>query len=131
MENDNVTRLYESMQTMFQPMAANTEAAATRACDFWRGQDKVLDSMQAFAKGWFERRHLGTQAALEAARRMCAAKTPFDFMREYQEWATGALQRMAGDSLALQHEVTDIANAMVESQTHAVATTVIAPQAAA
>jgi hypothetical protein len=113
MERDNVTKVYESMQTMLQPMASNAEAATSRACDFWRSQDKVLSSMQAFTGGWFDRRHTGTRAALEATQRICAAKTPLDAVREYQEWASGSLQRMAADNLALQRELMGIAEAMI------------------
>lgn len=113
MERDNVTKVYESMQTMLQPMAPNAEAAKGRACEFWRGQDKVLDSMQAFAGGWFERRHAGTRAALEATQRIYAAKTPLDAAREYQDWLSGSLQRMAADSVAMQRELMEIAEAVI------------------
>ena len=113
MERDNVTKVYESMQTMLQPMAPSAEAASSRAGDFWRGQQKVLDSMQAFAGGWFERRQEGTRAALEAAQRICTAKTPVDAVREYQDWASGSVQRMAADSVALQHQMTAITEAMI------------------
>lgn len=113
MERDNVTKLYESIQTMLQPMGSNAEAAKSRACEFWHGQDKVLDSMQAFAGGWFDRRHAGTRAALEVAQRMCTAKTPLDAVREYQEWASGSMQRMAADSLALQRKLMEITEAMI------------------
>ncbi len=113
MERDNVTKVYESMQSMLQPMAQDAAAASSRARDFWRGQQKVLDSMQAFAGGWFERRQTGTRAALEAAQRICAAKTPVDAAREYQEWANGSLQRMADDGLALQREMMEITEALI------------------
>lgn len=113
MERDNVTKVYESMQGMFQPMAPSAEAAAGRACDFWRSQQKILDSMQNFAGGWFERRHEGTRAALDSARRICTAKTPVDAFSEYQAWASGSLQRMTADGLALQREWMDIAEAMI------------------
>lgn len=60
--------------------------------------------MQTFADGWFERRHAGTHAALEAAERMCKAETPVDLLREYQQWANGAMQRLVADGLACQQE---------------------------
>ena len=113
MERDNVTKVYESMQSMLQPMASNAETASNRAGEFWRGQQKVLDSMQAFAGGWFDRRQTGTRAALEAAQRICTAKTPVDAVREYQEWASGSLQRMADDSVALQRQVMEITEALI------------------
>jgi hypothetical protein len=117
MERDNVTKVYASMQTMLQPMASNAEAASSRAGHFWRSQQKVLDSMQAFAGGWFERRQEGTRAALESAQRMCTAKTSLDAVREYQEWASGSLQRMAADSLALQQQMMTITEALIAAPT--------------
>jgi hypothetical protein len=102
--------------TMPDPMVADEPArAAGRVGEFWRGQDKVLDCMQAFARGWFERRHAGTHAALECARRMCLASTPIDAAREYQDWASGSVQRVAQDGVALQRELMDIGEAMIEA----------------
>jgi hypothetical protein len=80
-------------QTFAEPMQRNASA-------FWGNQDKILDDLQDFANGWFERRHLGTQAALEASERMAKAESPAAFLREYQEWANGALQRVAADCTA-------------------------------
>src|SRR5262249_8296217 len=34
---------------------------------FWESQERILDNMQAFANGWFERRRMGTVSAREAA----------------------------------------------------------------
>jgi hypothetical protein len=112
-ERDNVMTVYESMQSMLRPMAVNAEAASSRASEFWLGQQKLLDSMQAFAGGWFERRKTGTRAALESAQRICAAKTPADAMREYQEWANGSLQRMADDGAALQRQMMQMTEALM------------------
>src|SRR5215831_4656445 len=55
--------------------------------------------------GWFERRHVGTHTALEAAQRMCKAQTPVDLVREYQEWVGGAFQRVMADGVACQQFV--------------------------
>ena len=92
--------------------------AATKAGDFWHGQDKVLGCMQTFARGWFDRRHVGTLAALESAQRMCLAKTPFDVAREFQAWASGSLQRVAQDGVAFQRELMDIGDAVIEASHH-------------
>ncbi len=113
MERDNVTKVYESMQSILQPLASDAETASNRAREFWRGQQTVLDGMQAFAGGWFERRQAGTRAALESAQRMCAAKTPADAVREYQEWASGSLRRMADDGIALQRQMMAITEALI------------------
>jgi hypothetical protein len=36
---------------------------------------------------------------------MCKAQTPTDWLREYQEWATGAFERMTADAWACQREL--------------------------
>jgi hypothetical protein len=100
--------------TMIAPLAE----ATTRISDFWRGQDKVIDCMQGFALGWFERRHADTKAALESARRMCTARTPADAAREFQEWASGSLQRAAQDGVAFQREIMAIGEAMIDASHH-------------
>jgi hypothetical protein len=68
--------------------------------------------MQAFANGWFERRHLGTHAALEAADRMCRAETPVDLAREYQAWIAGAFKRLADDGMACQQQCMTLVSAI-------------------
>lgn len=100
------------------PTIASGEIATAKARDFWHGQDRILDCMQAFTMGWFERRHAGTRAALEAAKRICAARTPIDAAREYQDWASGSLQRVATDSVALQRELMDIGDALISASSH-------------
>jgi hypothetical protein len=85
---------------MLVPSSAALEDNVRR---FWDTQDKLLDNMAKFANGWFERRHIGTYAAHEAAQRMCMAQTPEDLGR--QEWVTGAFQRVTDDGLACQQLV--------------------------
>ncbi len=113
MEDENATGLVDAGQA-----SASIEVAAAKASDFWRGQDRILDCMQVFARGWFDRRHAGTRAALEAARRICTAATPFEAAQEYQNWVSGSLQRVATDSVALQRELMDIGDALISASSH-------------
>ena len=71
---------------------------------FWEIQDQFVDCMDAFAQGWFERRHAGTHAALEASARMCRAQTPINFVLECQQWTTGAAHRMVADVVACHEQ---------------------------
>lgn len=116
MKSVNVTDELNAMQRMFLPSDLS-EAMQKNACGFWENQDKILDAMQAFANGWFERRHTGTRAALESAQRMCKAQTPVDLAREYQDWASGALQRIMADGLDYQRQFMTVAAALVPSPT--------------
>jgi hypothetical protein len=60
--------------------------------------------MKELADGWFARRHLGAQAALETAKRIGEAATPFDITREYQDWIKGAMERLMADGMAYQQQ---------------------------
>jgi hypothetical protein len=100
---NGITQQFEAVQRMMLvPSSAALEDNVRR---FWDTQDKLLHNMAKFANGWFERRHIGTRAAHEAAQRMCTTRTPEDLGREYQEWATGAFQRVTDDGLACQQLV--------------------------
>jgi hypothetical protein len=72
---------------------------------FWENQETALDGMKELADGWFARRHLGAQAALETAKRISDATTPFDITREYQDWIKGAMERWMADGMAYQQQL--------------------------
>lgn len=95
-------RQMNTMQHMLALPAGMSGPIRRNACAFWENQDKILDEMQEFASGWFERRHTGTHLALETAERMCRAENPVDLFREYQNWAVGALGRVMADGTACQ-----------------------------
>jgi hypothetical protein len=73
---DDITQQWEAIQRMM--LMPGSAALQDNVCYFWEIQGKVLDTMENFADGWFERRHVGTRAALEVAQRMCRAQTPVD-----------------------------------------------------
>lgn len=87
------------------PALWNNDSTRAFACKFWEGQSRLLDNMQEFASGWFDRRHVGTQAALEAVQKACEAKNPADTLACYQEWAAGAASRILDDQVAYQQLV--------------------------
>jgi hypothetical protein len=93
---------FQVMQRAFPPSPGLAAAAKQNASSYWEAQDKLLDSMEELVNGWFERRHVGTQEALAAARQVCEAESPFDAMREYQKWAIGSFERVMQDSFAAQ-----------------------------
>jgi len=91
--------------TIQQMPRAVSDAMQRNAHAFWEQQAKVLDNMQVFANGWFERRHAGIKAALEASERLCSASTPIECLGEYQKWMGGVFERLTADGLACQHEL--------------------------
>ena len=97
---NGITQQFEAVQRMM--LVPSSAALGDSVRRFWDNQDKLLDNMAKFANGWFERRHIGTHVTHEAALRMCTAKTPEDLGREYQEWVTGAFQRVTDDGFACQ-----------------------------
>lgn len=72
---------------------------------FWESEESLLKSMKEFADGWFERRRVGTEAALQTAKRIGEAATPLDAWREYQDWLGGAVARMLEDGMACQQQM--------------------------
>lgn len=111
MNSINLMEQLSGIHKVFLPTTGVADSLRENACCFWQNQDKTLDSMQAFANGWFERRHTGTRATLEAAERMCKAETPVDVLREYQNWLNGAFERVSADGLACQQHLMAVAGA--------------------
>ena len=91
------TEQWSNMQKMFLASSEMSASFGESARRFWENQGKLLDDMQALANGWFDRRRTGTNAAREAAERMCGTKTYFDLVQEYQAWARGAFERIMAD----------------------------------
>lgn len=103
---------FKELQQMFGLLEPLRTASAKSWVGYWRGQDRILDSMEQFARGWFERRHEATATALRAAERACETSTPADFMREIQAWTTGSMERIAADGLAYQKHLMTVAELM-------------------
>jgi hypothetical protein len=93
------------MENAFLPNSAISATLRDNARHFWEMQDKVLDDMQTFSNGWFERRHTGTHSACEAAERMCGTNTMVDAVQAYQDWARGVYERIMADALACQQQI--------------------------
>ena len=106
------TEQWTVMQKMFLPTSAISAPLRENAQRFWENQEKVLDSMQALANGWFERRHTGTHTAREAAERMCETQTFVDLIQAYQDWAGGAFERIMADGIACQQQIMAITGAL-------------------
>jgi hypothetical protein len=75
--SDNVTLF----PNILQP-AATLKAYAPLGVKFWKNQEKALEGLKEFAEGWFDRRHKGMHAALEAAQRIGDAEKPSDILQE-------------------------------------------------
>jgi hypothetical protein len=98
----------DTMRQMFNAFSTSSGVMQKNARIFWEGQDGFLDEMQAFWNGWFERRHAGTRAALEASERMLKASTPTEWLGEYQRWLTGSFERIMADAAACQKELRNV-----------------------
>jgi len=106
MTTTNFSEQWKSMmQNAFSPTPAFSATLGENARHFWEMQDKILDNMQAFSNGWFERRHTGTHSACEAAERMCGTNTMVDVVQAYQDWARGVYERLMADGLACQQQI--------------------------
>jgi hypothetical protein len=110
-----MTEPIEALQRMFLWNGAMQEGMRRGASAFWQNQDVILTSMEDLAEGWFERRRRGVEAALEAAQRMCACKTPAELAQEYQVWAMGACERIFADGLACQQHAMTVGGLVAAS----------------
>ena len=89
MNNTDFTEQWTAVQKMFLPTSTISAPLRENAHRFWESQEKVLDSMQALANAWFERRHAGAHKAREAAERICGTETFVDLIQAYQDSAGG------------------------------------------
>lgn len=116
MESTTWTEQWSAMQKMFLPTSAFSTTLRENTRRFWENQEKILDNMQAFANGWFERRRTGTQAARETAERMCGIETGtetfVDLFQAYQHWANGAFERIMADGLSCQQQMMAVTGAL-------------------
>jgi len=94
-----------SMQKAFllAPQTSDTLKENTRR--FWENQERILNNMQVFANGWFERRHMGALSAREATERMCGCGTIVGLIQAYQDWARGTFERIMADGLSCQQQI--------------------------
>jgi len=104
-----------TMQQMFGAFPNSPDIMQRNARTFWENQTELLDRMQVFANGWFERRHAGTKAALEACERMCGAKTPAESLEAYQKWVGGVFERISADGLACQGQLRALTEGLAPS----------------
>lgn len=116
MESTTWTEQWSAMQKMFLPTSVFSATLRENTRRFWENQEKVLDSMQELSNGWFERRRTGTQAAREAAERMCGTETGsetfVDLIQAYQHWANGAFERIMADGLSCQQQMMAVTGAL-------------------
>jgi hypothetical protein len=100
---------FKDLQQVFGMLEPLRTAWARNWVNYWQGQQKTLDSMEEFTRGWFQRRHDAVGAALHAAERSCVTCTPADVVHEFQAWTTGSIQRIAADGLACQKHMMAVA----------------------
>jgi hypothetical protein len=87
-------------QALMQPAFLFAGIMQENARRFWTCHADMLNEMEAFSEGWFERRHAGTRAALEACERMCTARMPTEWLSAYQKWLIGVGERLMADAQA-------------------------------
>lgn len=104
---------FETFRQLLQP-GGGRQWLRTGAEQYWLNQDHVLECMETLQKSWLARRHEGTRAARQAVARLWAAETPLGALQEYQQWASGAFDRVVADTAAIQQCMSAAAIAMFE-----------------
>jgi hypothetical protein len=95
----------QQMQKAFLPPPEILASSRENAFRFWENQERILDNMQAFANGWFERRHMGALSACKAAERMCGTESIVGLIQVYQDWVRGTFERIMADGLSCQQQI--------------------------
>src|SRR5215510_5752896 len=105
MKTTDFLEQWYSMQKAFLPTPEILASSKENVRRFWESQERILDNMQAFTNGWFERRHMGTLSARQAAERMCGTETIAGLIQAYQDWARGTFERIMADGLSCQQQI--------------------------
>jgi len=105
MKTTDFVEQWYSMQKAFLSTPETSASFKENARRFWENQERILDNMQAFANGWFARRHTGAHSAREAAERMCGTETIVGLVHAYQDWAQGTFERIMADGLSCQQQI--------------------------
>jgi hypothetical protein len=105
MKTTDFVEQWYSMQKAFLSTPEISASFKENTRRFWENQERILDNMQAFANGWFERRHNGAHSAFEAAERMCRTETIVGLIQAYQDWARGTFERIIADGLSCQQQI--------------------------
>ncbi len=112
MVNTDFAEQWRSMQRMLLPTELFSATLRENARHFWENQEKALDALQTLSSTWFERRHVGTRSAREAAERMCGTETFVDLVQVFQNWVSGALERAVADGMSWQQQIMAITGAL-------------------
>jgi hypothetical protein len=105
MKTTDFVEQWYSIQRTFLSSPETSASFIENTRRFWENQERMLDNMQAFANGWFERRHTAAHSACEAAERMCGTVTIAGLVHTYQDWARGTFERMMADGLSCQQQI--------------------------
>mgnify|MGYP003393665302 CR=1 FL=1 len=89
--------------------------ARQQAESFWRAQERALDHLDSMTKDWLNRRRQGTQAALDAAHKLCGCKDPSEASSVYGAWMTGSAERMADDARAFSERMMKLMQDLAEA----------------
>jgi hypothetical protein len=130
MTDFNISNISDTWKTMWEgalPGSQARELTRQSARTHWDGQQRILDSLEDFANGWFDRRGAGVRAATEAAQEMCGAPSLAQIFGAWQRWAAGATERLAADGMAWQqclavcgqHLTPSVPREIEESKAHA------------
>jgi hypothetical protein len=121
----DVKETKDMMQTMMksaQAAFATAPVMGTQTTHYWQAQERFLTEFEKFTSDWFKRRHVATQAALEASKQMTetAAQDPAAAIKTITEWQTQAMERLTEDVQACTTMMTNCIGALVQQEVEAV-----------
>ncbi|MEO1138971.1 MAG: hypothetical protein AAFW87_05900 [Pseudomonadota bacterium] len=122
----DVKETTDAMQTMMksaQAALASGPVLGSQTIHYWQAQDRFLTEFEKFSTAWFKRRHLATQAALDASKQMTqeASKDPATAIKVIMQWQTHAMERLAEDAQSCTEMMTNCMSALIENEAEAAA----------
>lgn len=115
----------DAMQTMLKSAQATLAAGpvlGSQTAHYWQAQERFLTEFEKFSTEWFKRRHLATQAAMEASQQMNeeSAKDPAATMKVVSQWQADAMERLAADAQACTEMMSNCFGALVQNEVEVV-----------
>ncbi len=117
--HENTTPQIEDALNASQVLfTANPLFMAPHSKHFFEAQERILNQVEAFSKAWFQRRQDGTQAMIDAGRRIAseANNDPSRIMKEITEFQSGAMERLTADAKDCSEMISQCANTLAASE---------------
>ncbi len=121
--HENTTSKIEDALNASQVLfTANPLFLEPQTKNLFEAQERILNQVEAFSKAWFQRRQDGTQAMIDAGRRIASegGNDPAVIMKEVTEFQSGAMERLSTDAKECTEMLSQCAVALAVNEAEAI-----------